>query len=1162
MAIELGPAYLPIVPSFKGGRKAITAEFGGAGEPIGREIGAGASTGFGSVFKGVLASQAVVGAIKGIGSLMSGAFEGGFNRVMNIEQAEIKLDTLAQSAGKKLGLTGKALEDFATKYVKGSMDSVSAAVDGTKFAISDAADMASQLGAAGIQAGDDMTRWLKLTGDAAQFSDRSFADMQRTIGKVVAEGRVTGETFQEMPIAASALADSLGVSQAEVRKLASEGKISADQFAAALEGVIGGAAQNAGASFLSLRDNIKSAMNASMAKFIEPVTDAMKPVMSAGLGLVKGFRDNVAGPLGASLGEFLQPRAEALAASIEKLPGLLAGIKSLFSEGLTDGLADAGIDENSPLVKGFLLARDAIAQVVGGIDAFKGAWRGAEDQMAPSGFAGVMQNIATVARDVFDGARDAVKGFVDGFGGMGQITSVIGPLVTLLSGPLGILRTALVDVFKGLDFGKVGSTLGATLGPIVTALAGLAATLSGSLAGVLAELLPVIANLATTLLPVLGNILTTLAPVVGQLVAAFLPLIGQLVAELAPVLMNLVASILPPVLSMIQELAPVIMSVLAAVAPLVTELASSLVPIITQVVSAVAPLITQLVSGLAPIITDLVQQVLPPLMGAFQSVVGLLQTVVLPVLAIVVDFIARDLSGTINALMPVVSTVFKFIGDTISNWMGIIQGVIKVVTSAISGDWSGAWDGIKQIASSVWSQIKAIVDTAIQLVKDIINGVMTRISSIWGDAWDGLKEAGRAAWDWIVDTVTGVFDTMREGIETTMRGMSDTLGDIWDGIKRVFAVPINAVIGFINDGIISGYNWVAEQFGMSEIKPIAKLRGFHDGGYTGPGGKYQPAGIVHADEYVLTKEEVRRMGGPRGVETWKTHGLEVPGYAGGGRVSYLGHTFTALFAGLLAQANKMGGGGMHISQGGFRPRTSYSGTSHAGDAVDITGSYGRFIAPLRSLGIPTWDRAGKGNWVDHAHGVPLPGSGSAGGSAVWQAQDYLRGGDGLGGRDNGPRGGVIDSLIKGIAGAIASGFDTVQDWFGGIVDSITGPFAALTGAGGGVLGDLVVSVGSRLKDELTDWVQNQLGIGYADGTTSASRGLRWVGEHGPELVRFNGGEEVYPADTSAAMASGIHIGQLTALMDLSKLRSLADLEAWLNTELGQALTQNGVLVNG
>lgn len=128
------------------------------------------------------------------------------------------------------------------------------------------------------------------------------------------------------------------------------------------------------------------------------------------------------------------------------------------------------------------------------------------------------------------------------------------------------------------------------------------------------------------------------------------------------------------------------------------------------------------------------------------------------------------------------------------------------------------------------------------------------------------------------------------------------------------------------------------------------------------------------------------------IETLSTGmvGGKVVPLGGSGRVSLRGHTFTENFANRILKAEQLAGRSMIITQGGFRPTTSYSGTSHAGDALDIAGTgYRSFIVPLRRVGIATGDRAGLGNWIDHAHGVPLPGAGQAGGSAVWQAQDYI-----------------------------------------------------------------------------------------------------------------------------------------------------------------------------
>lgn len=46
---------------------------------------------------------------------------------------------------------------------------------------------------------------------------------------------------------------------------------------------------------------------------------------------------------------------------------------------------------------------------------------------------------------------------------------------------------------------------------------------------------------------------------------------------------------------------------------------------------------------------------------------------------------------------------------------------------------------------------------------------------------------------------------------------------------------------------------------VSNIKAVADT-GFASGGYTGPGGKYQPAGIVHKGEYVFDRASTNRIG--------------------------------------------------------------------------------------------------------------------------------------------------------------------------------------------------------------------------------------------------------------------------------------------------------------
>ncbi len=68
----------------------------------------------------------------------------------------------------------------------------------------------------------------------------------------------------------------------------------------------------------------------------------------------------------------------------------------------------------------------------------------------------------------------------------------------------------------------------------------------------------------------------------------------------------------------------------------------------------------------------------------------------------------------------------------------------------------------------------------------------------------------------------------------------------------------------------------------AQIGVINDTKSFHTGGYTGPGGKYEAAGVVHRGEVVFSQDDIARLGGVRAVEAIRTG--DMPGYATGGTV--------------------------------------------------------------------------------------------------------------------------------------------------------------------------------------------------------------------------------------------------------------------------------------
>ena len=131
------------------------------------------------------------------------------------------------------------------------------------------------------------------------------------------------------------------------------------------------------------------------------------------------------------------------------------------------------------------------------------------------------------------------------------------------------------------------------------------------------------------------------------------------------------------------------------------------------------------------------------------------------------------------------------------------------------------------------------------------------------------------------------------------------LGQLTGGLRNLFSRLENLGGGTFG----AGGNWLASLFGGSQLG-IALNGGiglYNTGGFTGPGDPAQPAGIVHAQEFVFDAPAVRRLGVPF-LEALRSG--EAPGYRDGGVVSSSPLPFSA--GGSSGAANPVAGGEITI----------------------------------------------------------------------------------------------------------------------------------------------------------------------------------------------------------------------------------------------------------
>ncbi len=95
---------------------------------------------------------------------------------------------------------------------------------------------------------------------------------------------------------------------------------------------------------------------------------------------------------------------------------------------------------------------------------------------------------------------------------------------------------------------------------------------------------------------------------------------------------------------------------------------------------------------------------------------------------------------------------------------------------------------------------------------------------------------------------------------------------------------------------------------------------------------------------------------------------------------------------------------------------------------------------------------------------------------------------------------------------------------------LTAPFAA---EGASALGYLRASEAIQIATIAATTIQ-----GFATGTKNAPAGMAWVGENGPELVNFRGGEEVIPHGESMSLANtSYHGGSHTIIINAAPNQS-------------------------
>lgn len=158
-------------------------------------------------------------------------------------------------------------------------------------------------------------------------------------------------------------------------------------------------------------------------------------------------------------------------------------------------------------------------------------------------------------------------------------------------------------------------------------------------------------------------------------------------------------------------------------------------------------------------------------------------------------------------------------------------------------------------------------------LKDVYPNVAQALGSVEAAALRTNQALSGVSSEISGDLTNGLTD-ITTGTKSVSQGFSDMAASIIRDIERMIIKLY--IVGPLMRGLQGGFG---SSGAAAPTQGAGGLPAVYDGGgYTGPGGKYDPAGIVHKGEVVFSQDDVKRLGGVNVVEMLRR------GYADGGVV--------------------------------------------------------------------------------------------------------------------------------------------------------------------------------------------------------------------------------------------------------------------------------------
>lgn len=824
---ELGVGYISIVAVTEGMKRDINKAFG--------QAASGASSHgkkAGDMFSGAMSKALKVGAAAAgaaAGGVAATAVAKGLGRLSSIETAQAKLKGLGNDA----------------QDVEKIMDNALASVKGTSYGLGEAATTAAGAVAAGIEPGAELEGVLKSVANSAAAAGIGMDEMGSIFNKVASQGAAKNDVLMQVadrgiPIY-EALAEQMGVTAAEVQKLASEGAVDFELFSQAMAKAGGtvadelgtttkGTIDNLGASLGRLGETVMGPMFQNMPLVVGSLTSAFDSVNDA----LKPFSERISASMG--------PAMERLAETIEtRLAPWLGTVAEKFGE-VAASTIDAAVDPDlwERIGNIFGSVSDTVSQLWPSIESLVASFARASGAVSVAvweSLSSVLEALAPLIEsvlvpmiekiaDLAEQNPEAIQAVVMALIGFKAVNAVTGP-ITMFSKNIVDTTSAVSTLGKTIkkggvaqglkDIGKMGGDANPVLSKMGKSVGGL-----GGIFSKLGVVFKPVLSFAGTFLRIALNAVKMINPwvaVISALVAAltwfftqtemgqeiwqnFMDILATGWEWLKDVFVGVWEDHIQPVLQSLWDMIQGVWeNVIQPVFAKIGEIAQLIFAGVFAVVVGSALAAWNLLSAAIEFAWN---SIIEPAIGAFGALMTWLWE----------NAVKPAIHGIVVAwewLRDAVVAVWNWINDSViqpfvnaMNWLwhNAVQPAIDAIVAA--------WEWLRDILIQVWNVIRDAVFTAFETYINILRtawdfvtqalaAAWEWVSGIFQSVWQTIRDVVFAAFERVINVLQGVFEKVTDAMGAAWQWLGDQLGKVWNWIDQYVFGALRTGLDFVQN---------------------------------------------------------------------------------------------------------------------------------------------------------------------------------------------------------------------------------------------------------------------------------------------------------------------------------------------------------------------------